>query len=78
MIIESCSRVECLEVLEVLPQGFQEQSKLLEFEIVAALLVAPPSEGLVPRKMVRPVDGRLAVEEFVALQDVSYSPVHLQ
>ena len=62
-----CLRVESLEVLEILPQGFQEQSELPEFKIVAAVLVAHPREGLVPGKVVCPVDGRLAVEEIVAL-----------
>ena len=73
-----CSRVESLEVLEILPQGFQEQSELLELKIVATMLVAHSGEGLVPRKVVCPVDGRLAVEEFVALQNVPYSFVHLK
>ena len=73
-----CSRVESLEILEILSQGFQEQPELPELKVVGTVLIAHPRKGLVSGEVVSPIDGRLAIEQVVTLQDVPNSPVHLK
>ncbi len=63
-------------VLEVLPQSLKEEPELPEFEEVWAVFVSSGRSllGIVERT----VYGVLAVEQFVALEDISHSPVNLK
>ena len=69
------SRVECLEVLEVLPEGLEEEPELPELEEVGPVLVV--AGGLVLGEVEGAVDRRLAVEQLVAPQHVAHALVSL-
>ena len=63
-------------VLEVLSQRLKEKPELSEFEEVRAVFV---SSGRCLLGVVEgPVDGVLAVEQFVALEDITHSSINLK
>ena len=72
----SDSRVEGLEVLKVLPERLEEEPELPELEEVGPVLVV--AGGLVLGEVEGAVDGRLAVEQLVALQHVAHALVSLE
>ena len=73
---DSDSRVEGLEVLKVLPERLEEEPELPELEEVGPVLVV--AGGLVLGEVEGAVDGRLAVEQLVALQHVAHALVRLE
>ena len=68
--------VEGLVVLEVLPERLQEESELPELEVIGPVLVLPLR--LVLGEVEGAMDGGLAVEELLALQDPDDAEVHLE
>ena len=63
--------VKGLVVLEVLPQGLEEQSELDELEeSVSQVLLSAAARGLLG-VVERPVNGRLRVEQVVHVQNVT-------
>ena len=69
------SRVEGLKVLEILPQGSQEQPELADLNVVGSVLVVPVE--LVLGVVKRRVYGRFAVEDLLALEHVTNASVDL-